>query len=168
MCCRSPLRHHTPHTTQGSLAAHRWRALRSYLVCCRGLPCPRQLSSILLPQQSNILLLRSTDRFLPLLTVSCLLRLGKLFGNIRILIVHPIQNIILTVTVVVPVSTPTHPGAHLRAVHWRALRSYPDCAWVPPNTTFTTPLPVRRALGMGVPDRWRALRSYLCLVPSAL
>ena len=95
----------------------------------------------------------------------CLLRLGK---YITTLIVHPILNIILTVTVVVPVSTPTHPGVHLRAVHWRALRSYPDCAWVPPNQTFTTPLPVPRVRGMGVPDRSRALRSYLCPAPSAL
>ena len=69
---------------------------------------------------------------------------------------------------VVPVSTPSHLGVRLRVVHWRALRSYPDCAWVPPNPTFTTPLPVLRVPGVGVPDRWRAVRSYLCPVPSAL
>ena len=98
----------------------------------------------------------------------CLQPLGKLLRVILTMIVLHILNIIFAVMVVVPVSTPTHPGTHLRVVHWRALRSYPGHAWVPPTKTSTTPLPVWRARGMRVPDRWRALRSYLCLVPSAL
>ena len=163
MCCRGTLRHPTTHTTRESLAAHRWRALRSYLVCCRGLSRPWQFSSSLLSQQFNILLLRPTGLSLSLPNLQIL---GKLLWVIHTMIVLHFLNIIFTVMVVVPVSTPTHPGTHLRAVHWRALRSYPGRAWVPPTKTLTTPLPVWRARGMGVSDRWRALRSYLCPVPS--
>ena len=132
-------------------------------MCCRGLSRPWQFSSSLLPQQSNILLLRPTG--LPLL-LTILRFLGKLLWVSLTPIVLHIQNVILTVMVVVPVSTPTHPGTHLRAVHWRALRSYPGRVWVLPTKTSTTPLPVWRARGTGVSDRWRALRSYLCPVPS--
>ena len=175
MCCWGTLRHPTTHTTQFSSSL-----------------LPQQSNTLLL-SPTGLLLLLTILQFLGkllrvILIVIVFQYLNILFAvtslrtvhwralrsypdrawAIYILIVLHLLNVIFTVMVVVPVPTPTHPGAHLRATHRRALRSYPGRAWVPPTKTSTTPLPVWRARGMRIPDRWRALRSYLCPVSSAL